>query len=106
MGESKDAHKDSITIPYQMDAHYGMIALLVQWMIVHMNRQKNINRYSLKRIAEINAEVPIRLSLCNRVGGTPIIKDQTVKRHNEIFIIKRVFCVGGTCEVCDKPATT
>lgn len=64
-----------------------------------------LNKYSLKKIAQLNTEAPIRIALAKRAGGTPIVKIQTVKRNDgTIHKIKRVFCVGGVCEICGKPS--
>lgn len=64
-----------------------------------------LNKYSLKKIEKLNAEVPIRIALANRVGGKPLIKVQAVRRNGgSIHKITRILCVGGICEVCNKPA--
>jgi hypothetical protein len=69
-----------------------------------MIKRKYPNRYSLKRIENLNAELPVRLKLIERCGGTPRFYDQTVYHNGTKHIIHRVYCVGGTCEMCGEPA--
>lgn len=71
-----------------------------------IKRQKPPNKYSLKKIDEINAEAPIRIALCYRAGGRPLIYMQKYRRNDgKVYTIKRVRCVGGKCECgCKKPA--
>lgn len=63
-----------------------------------------INKYSLKKIAQLNAEVPARIALANRCGGKPIPRDVTVKHNGVSYTIRRIICVGGRCEICGQPA--
>lgn len=71
-----------------------------------IKRGKAPNKYSLKKIAQINGEVPARLALCKRAGGKPIIKKEIYRRNDGTrHKITRVFCIGGKCECgCKKPA--
>lgn len=63
------------------------------------------NKYSLKKIEQLNEEASIRIALAKRAGGTPVEKLQKVKRNDgSIHTIRRIFCVGGVCELCGKPA--
>jgi hypothetical protein len=57
-----------------------------------------MNNYSLKKIAEKNAEVPIRIALCKRAGGTPITRDVQVYHSGDKYTFTKVECLGGTCE--------
>ena len=62
-----------------------------------INRNKPPNKYSLKKIGQLNGEVKARIALCKRAGGTPVISNELVKRNDKsIHIIQRVLCVGGT----------
>lgn len=64
-----------------------------------MKRTKPPNKYSLKKIDQLNSEVKARKALCLRAGGTPRIFHEKGKRNDgEPYTIKRVICVGGTCE--------
>lgn len=63
-----------------------------------------INKYSLKKIGRLNAEVPARIALCIRCGGKPSQYDEKVKHNGVTNIIHRVKCVGGRCEICHQPA--
>lgn len=62
-----------------------------------MNR-KPINRYSLKRIAELQAEAPVRVELCKRAGGTPIQREVQIYRKGEKYTYTKVECTNGICE--------
>ncbi len=61
-------------------------------------RRTPLNHYSLKKIAEINDEAPIRIALCKRAGGTPIESKGTVYHSGKPYRITRVRCWGGKCE--------
>ncbi len=66
-----------------------------------MNR-KPINRYSEAKIAELQAEAPIRIALCKRAGGTPMTREVQVYRNGEKYTYTKVECIGGICE-CGLP---
>ena len=57
-----------------------------------IERHKPPNKYSLKRIDKLNAEVPARIALCKRCGGTPRFYNQAVNHNGTSFIIRRVVC--------------
>lgn len=57
-----------------------------------------MNTYSLKRIAEKNAEAPIRIALCKRAGGTPITREVQVYHSGQRYYFTKVECLGGICE--------
>lgn len=67
-------------------------------------KPKHLNYYSLKRIEKINAEVPIRLKLIERCGGKPAHVNRTVYNNGKPYTLKRVYCIGGRCEICKLPA--
>lgn len=71
-------------------------------------RNKTPNKYSLKQIDKLNAELPERIKLIRRCGGIPQFYDQPVKRNDgAMFIIRRVRCKGGTCECgCNRQANS
>jgi len=71
-----------------------------------IKRRKPLNKYSLKKIDQLNGEVKARIALCKRAGGAPVISNELVKRNDKsVHIIQRVRCVGGVCECgCGKPA--
>lgn len=57
-----------------------------------------LNQYSLKKIDQLNAELPIRLELIKRCGGKPLPYNETAHHNGTAFIIRRVRCLGGMCE--------
>jgi len=65
-------------------------------------RKMTINRYSEKRIAELQAEAPIRIELCKRAGGTPITREVQIYHSGQKFTYTKVECAGGKCE-CGLP---
>lgn len=65
-------------------------------------KRKPINRYSLKKIAELNAEAPIRVELCRRAHGYPETYLEEVYIKGKRFNIMRVLCRNGICEICHK----
>lgn len=66
-----------------------------------MKTRKPLNRYSLSRIRRLNEEVPERIKLIARCGGLPRFYTQFIKRNDgSQHEIKRVVCIGGTCELC------
>jgi len=72
-----------------------------------IKQNKRPNKYSLKQIDKLNAELPVRVKLIRRCGGTPIYYNQTVQHNGTSFIIRRVRCKGGTCECgCNRQANS
>ena len=65
-------------------------------------KRKPLNRYSEKRIAELQAEAPIRIALCERAGGKAITREVQVYRNGQKHTYTKVECVGGICE-CGLP---
>lgn len=61
-----------------------------------------LNRYSEKRIAELQAEAPIRIALCKRAGGTPITREVQIYRNGNKYTYTKVECINGICEICGK----
>lgn len=70
-----------------------------------LNRNNTPNIYSMKKIDSLNAELPERIKLIARCSGTPRFRNESVK-HNSgaTYIIRRVYCIGGVCEICGLPA--
>ena len=70
-----------------------------------IKRRKPLNKYSLKKIDSLNGEVKARIALCKRAGGLPITSIEIARRNDGTkHLIKRVKCMGGTCELCHQPA--
>lgn len=67
-----------------------------------LNRTRPLNRYSLKKIAELNAEATIRVRLARRCGGFPVRHIEYAYRTEGRFPILRVTCAGGYCESCHR----
>ncbi len=64
-----------------------------------MKRCKTLNRYSVKKIHQINSEAPIRKKLAYRAHGTPIETIERYKRNDgKVYLIHRVRCINGICE--------
>lgn len=61
-------------------------------------KRTRINPYSEKRVTQMQAEVPIRIALCKRAGGTPITREIFIYRKGKKFIATKVVCMGGKCE--------
>ena len=61
-------------------------------------KQSPINRYSLKRIQQLNDEVPERIALCRRASGTPILRKVTIYRKGIGHPVTIVECTYGICE--------
>lgn len=61
-------------------------------------KQTPLNHYSLKRIQQLNAEVPERLALCRRASGTPILRKVTLYRKHIAYPVTTVECTYGVCE--------
>lgn len=57
-----------------------------------------INRYSEKKILEMQAEAPIRIALCKRARGTPITREVSIYRNGQKYTYTKVECSGGVCE--------
>lgn len=57
-----------------------------------------INRYSLKKISEIQGEAPIRIKLCKRAGGIPATREVQIYRNGQKYTHIKVECIGGVCE--------
>ncbi len=63
-----------------------------------LKRKTPLNRLSLKKIEERKQEVPIRIALCQRAGGTPVIGKNTYYIKGEAYPVTTVQCYGGVCE--------
>ena len=69
-------------------------------------RKSQINHYSKKRIQKFYDEFPERIALAKRCGGYPMVYYEIFNPYKkEPIFIPRVRCIGGTCEICGKPAT-
>jgi hypothetical protein len=60
-----------------------------------------LNRFSLKKIEQMNAEAPIRIELCKRAGGKPVPREVIVYHSGERYTYTKVECFGGICECGD-----
>jgi len=65
-------------------------------------KRTSINRYSEKKISQIQAESQVRIELCKRAGGTPITQESHLFRNGKKYPYTKVACVGGICE-CGLP---
>ncbi len=59
---------------------------------------------ALRRVTQLNAEVPARIELCRRAGGMPMIKTNTLTVSDEVVELTTVVCFGGKCEICGHDA--
>lgn len=69
-----------------------------------LKARKRINPISPRRLREMRAEIPVRIALCERCGGKPIYKDFELRINGKREVMEMVFCLGGVCEICGKPA--
>ena len=68
-------------------------------------KRTSLNPKSPRKIAQLIAEEPIRVQLAYRCGGNPVKFKRKVKMNNgEVLEYNQVVCMGGTCEICGKPA--
>lgn len=65
-------------------------------------QRKPLNRYSERRIAELQAEAPIRIELCRRAGGTPTTREVQIYRNGQRYTYTKVECHNGICEICGR----
>jgi len=65
---------------------------------------KGLNQVSSKHLEELRAELPIRLALIERCGGSPVYREFSVVVDGERSTVQTVLCWGGICELCGKPA--
>lgn len=68
-------------------------------------RRRPLNRMSLKKLNERNAEVLDRVKLCYRCGGEPRTGQRPVYISGQRYILVSVTCIGGICERCHKSHT-
>lgn len=66
-------------------------------------KRTHLNQYSLKKIAELNAEAPIRVALCQRAGGRCVQRIVTVYHNGDKSSFTKVECFNGICEECHEP---
>ena len=66
-------------------------------------KRTRISRYSPRKVAQLNAEAPIRIALCRRAGGAPSLRLVQVYSNGDKLEFTKVECVGGTCENCHEP---
>ena len=69
-----------------------------------LKAHKRVNPISHRRLREMQAEIPVRIALCERCGGKPIYKDFELTINGKREVMEMVFCLGGVCEICGKPA--
>jgi len=65
---------------------------------------RGLNQVSPKHLEELRAELPIRLELIRRCGGSPVYREFSVVVNGERATVQTVLCWGGICELCGKPA--
>ncbi len=65
-------------------------------------KRKPLNKYSKKKILEMQAEAPIRVELCKRAGGTSSVREVQIYRNGQKYTYPKVECIGGICE-CGLP---
>jgi hypothetical protein len=66
-------------------------------------KKSRLNHYSPLKVDQLNAEVPDRIALCLRAGGTPMQRLVSVYSHGQTFTFTKVECLGGVCESCHQP---
>jgi len=68
-----------------------------------LKRRKPPNPMSIRKIIEINSQVDVRIELCKRAGGEPIVVTSYRKLGNHSDIeLRTVQCHDGTCEECGR----
>jgi len=67
-----------------------------------LKRGKPLNRYSLKRVAELNAELPVREKLCHQADGVPFYYDTVATVSGKHVLIKHLACLHGICQKCGR----
>ncbi len=63
-----------------------------------LKRTMRISTISIKKIDELNSQVPIRLALCQRAEGTPVFGKSTYYIKGKPYPLTTVQCYGGICE--------
>ena len=66
--------------------------------------RKPLKPISERRVRQLNSEVTARIALCKRCGGVPVQKSSPINFGWGVLELNTIICVGGTCEVCGKPA--
>ena len=69
-----------------------------------LKAHKGLNQVSPKRLEELRAELPVRLTLIKRCGGRPIIRDYPITVNGVRVTVTTALCYGGICKICGKPA--
>lgn len=67
-----------------------------------LKRRTRLNPMSIRRIAQLNAEVNTRVALCQRAGGSPSLLRWEIRG----MTLWTVICRWGTCEICHQKAET
>lgn len=65
-----------------------------------MKRTKGINRVSVRKVREMQGETPIRIALCQRAYGTPMLGKNTYCIKGVYYPVTTVKCAYGICENC------
>lgn len=69
-----------------------------------LKSRKPLKPISERRVRQLNSEVTARIALCKRCGGIPIQKSSNIHFDWGFMELNTIMCIGGTCEVCGKPA--
>ena len=66
-----------------------------------LKSKKPPNRMSIHKLIEVNGQEEVRIELCKRAGGEPIVKVGFRKLSNHEDIVTHIVqCHNGTCEEC------
>lgn len=69
-----------------------------------LKRTKPMNDISPKMLLELKRQVPVRDALALRCGGRPYHYTVKLRCQGKLIPVEMVRCLGGTCEICGKPA--
>ena len=63
-----------------------------------LTAHKRLNPISPRRVAELNAQKEVRIALCKRAGGSPMVSKRTFTINGKDYQAKLVLCRNGVCE--------
>ena len=63
-----------------------------------LKRNRKINKTSLKKIRELQGETEIRIRLCQRAKGMPVLGKHTYYYKGKSYPVTTVQCYDGICE--------
>jgi len=68
-----------------------------------LKRKARLQPLSKKMLEQLNAQVPVRIALCNRALGRPEIHETSIGFSNGVRgKLQTVICIGGFCEICHR----